>query len=74
MFGQITAAVATRKQSETRFRTLVEQAADAFFVIDAAGLIIDVNQTACDSLGYSRDELLADVGDRDSNHLQPGRL
>ncbi|MGF1519526.1 MAG: PAS domain-containing sensor histidine kinase [Nodosilinea sp.] len=58
MFGQITAAVATRKQSETRFRTLVEQAVDAFFVVDAAGRIVDVNQNACDSLGYSRGELL----------------
>ncbi len=58
MFGQVTAAVATRKQSETRFRTLVEQAVDAFFVIDAVGRIIDVNQNACDSLGYSRDQLL----------------
>jgi PAS domain S-box-containing protein len=58
MFGQITAAVAVRKQSETRFRTLVEQAVDAFFVVDASGRIIDVNQNACDSLGYGRDELL----------------
>lgn len=58
MFGQITAAVATRKQSESRFRTLVEQAVDAFFVVDAAGRIVDVNQNACDSLGYSRSELL----------------
>ena len=58
MFGQITAAVATRKQSESRFRTLVEQAVDAFFVVDVAGRIVDVNQNACDSLGYSRSELL----------------
>ncbi len=58
MFGQITAAVATRKQSEMRFRTLVEQAVDAFFVIDARGQIVDVNRNACDSLGYSRDQLL----------------
>ncbi|MEO1067793.1 MAG: ATP-binding protein [Cyanobacteria bacterium J06638_6] len=58
MFGQITGAVATRKQSETRFRTLVEQAVDAFFVVDATGHIVDVNQNACDSLGYSREELL----------------
>jgi PAS domain S-box-containing protein len=58
MFGQVAAAVTTRKQSETRFRTLVEQAVDAFFVIDAVGQIIDVNQNACDSLGYSRDQLL----------------
>ncbi len=58
MFGQITDAVATRKQSENRFRTLVEQAVDAFFVVDRAGRIVDVNQSACDSLGYSREELL----------------
>lgn len=58
MFGIIATAVATRKQSETRFRTLVEQAVDAFFVVDSAGHIVDVNQNACDSLGYGREELL----------------
>lgn len=71
MFGQITTAVATRKQSETRFRTLVEQAVDAFFVVDAAGQIIDVNQNACDSLHYSRDELLRlSVGDIQTTYSQ----
>jgi PAS domain S-box-containing protein len=59
MFGQITAAIATRKQSENRFRTLVEQAVDAFFVVAPTGQVVDVNQTACDSLGYCREELLA---------------
>ena len=58
MFGQITEAIATRKQSENRFRTLVEQAADAFFVVDRAGRVIDVNQSACHSLGYDRASLL----------------
>jgi PAS domain S-box-containing protein len=58
MFGQITEAIATRKQSENRFRTLVEQAADAFFVVDRAGRVIDVNQSACNSLGYDREALL----------------
>ncbi|PSN15153.1 PAS domain-containing sensor histidine kinase [filamentous cyanobacterium CCT1] len=71
MFCQITAAVATRKQSETRFRTLVEQAVDAFFVVDAAGQVRDVNQNACDSLGYSRDELLTlSVTDIQTTHSQ----
>ena len=71
MFGQITAAVATRKQSETRFRTLVEQAVDAFFVVDAAGRIQDVNQNACDSLGYSREQLLRlSVTDIQTTHSQ----
>ncbi len=47
------------KQSETRFRALVEQAADAVFVLDDEGQIVDVNQRASDSLGYTRDELHA---------------
>jgi PAS domain S-box-containing protein len=45
-------------ESEKRFRTLVEQAAESFFIHDYDGKIIDVNQHACLSLGYSRDELL----------------
>ncbi len=46
------------RESESRFRTLVEQAADAFFLGETDGKIVDVNQQACDSLGYTRDELL----------------
>ncbi|ASC70425.1 hypothetical protein XM38_013640 [Halomicronema hongdechloris C2206] len=46
------------RQSEIRFRTLVEQAADAFFVINSDGRFVDVNQQACDSLGYQRQDLL----------------
>jgi hypothetical protein len=45
--------------SETRYRRLVEQAGDAFFVHDLAGRFLDVNDRACESLGYSRGELLA---------------
>jgi PAS domain S-box-containing protein len=43
-------------ESEKRFRQLVEYAADAFFVHDK-GKIIEVNQQACNSLGYTREEL-----------------
>lgn len=46
------------RESEERFRTLVEQASDAFFVHDTGGNFLDVNQHACESLGYSREELL----------------
>ena len=46
------------RESEERFRTLVEQAGDAFFLHDLEGRFVDVNQRACDSLGYSREELL----------------
>lgn len=46
------------QESEERFRTLVEQASDAFFVHDMNGRFLDVNQQACESLGYQREELL----------------
>ena len=47
------------RQSESRFRHLVENAADAFFVVDYEGGIIDVNQQSCYSLQYTREELLS---------------
>jgi PAS domain S-box-containing protein len=46
-------------RSEVRFKRLVEQAADAIFVHDLEGDFVDVNRQACESLGYSREELLA---------------
>lgn len=46
------------RESEERFRTLVQHASDAFFLHDTEGRIIDVNQQACESLGYMREELL----------------
>lgn len=47
------------KESEERFRALVESATDAFLVFQRNGKLVDVNQRACDSLLYERDELLA---------------
>ena len=46
------------KESERRFRLLVEHATDSFFLHEIDGRIRDVNQHACESLGYTRDELL----------------
>ncbi len=49
----------TISDSDSRFRDFVEHAADAFFVVDPETFrIIDVNKSACESLGYSRQELL----------------
>jgi formate hydrogenlyase transcriptional activator len=45
-------------ESEKRFRMLVEQAGDCFFLHDMEGRIMDVNRHACESLGYMREELL----------------
>lgn len=46
------------RRSEERFRTFVENADDAFFLSERNGRFVDVNQAACASLGYTREELL----------------
>ncbi|MEW5958870.1 MAG: PAS domain S-box protein, partial [Chloroflexota bacterium] len=47
------------RASEARFRALVDHAADAFFLFDDQGAILDANRQACESLGYTREELIA---------------
>ena len=39
------------RASEARFRTFVDHAMDAFFVLDDRLIVTDVNRQACDSLG-----------------------
>ncbi len=50
-------AEADLRESEERFRSLVERAADALYVVEEDGRILEVNRQACDVTGYSRDEL-----------------
>jgi PAS domain S-box-containing protein len=46
------------RDSEARFRTFVDRATDAFFLLDDESTVLDVNRQACDSLGYTREELI----------------
>ncbi len=46
------------RASEQRFRRLVDNAGDAVFLFDKKRRFLDVNKQACDSLGYTREELL----------------
>ena len=46
------------RASDTRFRTFVDHATDGFFLHDEHVIVIDVNRQACESMGYSRDELI----------------
>ncbi|MGI5860923.1 MAG: PAS domain S-box protein [Myxococcales bacterium] len=46
------------RESEERFRLVLDGAADSFFLHDFEGRFVDVNRRACESLGYSREELL----------------
>jgi PAS domain S-box-containing protein len=47
------------RESEDKFRTLVERASQMLFLHDLDGNIIDVNRKGIKTTGYSRDELLA---------------
>jgi PAS domain S-box-containing protein len=46
------------RASEARFRTFVDRATDAFYLMDEQLRVVDVNRQACESLGWSREELI----------------
>ncbi len=48
-----------KREREERYQSILEQAADAIFIHDESGRIIDANRKACQSLGYLREELLS---------------
>jgi len=58
----LTAEIFEHKQAEAKlrlFRTLLDNSNDAIEVIDPATLkFLDINETGCRALGYSREELL----------------
>jgi PAS domain S-box-containing protein len=74
----VTALTTKLRASEARYRTFVDHATDGFFLLDDHLTVVDVNRQACDSLGYSREELIGkhrgdfDVGldDASIQHLK----
>lgn len=44
--------------SEERYRGVIEQSVDSILLVKRTGEFMDVNQTACEALGYLRPELL----------------
>ena len=62
------------KDSEERYRTLVEGANDAVFLETFDGHIVDINTKACEMLRYTRNELLhlimADLVHQDDSQVE----
>ncbi|OLS40441.1 PAS domain-containing protein [Bacillus sp. MRMR6] len=46
------------RESEEKFRSVIEQAADSYFLIGTDNMLKDCNPTACEVLNYSKNELL----------------
>ena len=46
------------QKSEKKYRELFDHAGDAIFIVDPSGRMLDVNEVACERLGYSRAELM----------------
>ncbi|MDH3583107.1 MAG: PAS domain S-box protein, partial [Phycisphaerae bacterium] len=51
-------AQANLQQKEAQFRNLVDNSPDAIFVESIEGIVLDVNQAACDLHGLERDALI----------------
>jgi PAS domain S-box-containing protein len=66
------------RQSENRYRALFQNASDAIFIHDMGGRFIEVNDLACERLGYSREELLnmtpADIDDAEHSETVERRV
>jgi two-component system cell cycle sensor histidine kinase/response regulator CckA len=54
----ITRDITDREEAEKRFQTLFDVANDAMMISSPDGRFLEVNRSACERLGYSRDELL----------------
>ena len=45
-------------RSEERFRSVIEQSADAIFVVDEQGVVVEANAAGAALLGYAIEELI----------------
>ncbi|MBN1289439.1 MAG: PAS domain S-box protein [Actinobacteria bacterium] len=52
------------KESEAKYRSLFNNAPGSIAVFDQNGIITDINETACRSLGYTKDEIIGTRADQ----------
>ncbi len=68
-FSEISRDISERKETEAKYRGLLEAAPDAMVVVDQGGEIVLLNVQAEKQFGYSRDEL---VGQKVKNIIPEG--
>jgi PAS domain S-box-containing protein len=68
-FSEVSRDISERKETEAKYRGLLEAAPDAMVVVNAAGEIVLLNVQAEKQLGYCRDEL---VGQKVKNIIPEG--
>jgi PAS domain S-box-containing protein len=66
------------RESENKYRMLIDQASDGIFIFDRQGAFIEVNTKACEMLGYQEKELLglnlSDLISTEDLNLSPVRF
>lgn len=54
---QVRLKTATIRESEEKYRAVIEQASDAIVISDGNGNLLEVNNKACKLIGYTKEEL-----------------
>ncbi|BCN93212.1 hypothetical protein THMIRHAM_09970 [Thiomicrorhabdus immobilis] len=55
---QITASEISLKNQQKHYHDVINQSSESYYLLDASGAILDVNDESCKLLGYRRDVLL----------------
>lgn len=62
------------REREETYRSVIETSMDGFWIVDAEGKILEVNQAYCDMVGYSENEILQmtiyDLSNEDTDQIK----